>query len=159
MKNDYKHRTWRAAFATQTNNNSLLLEKYDYYVATHHDAQKTFECLAGGSDEVMSVSQKIAHSLELAAQNNVETNPVVRVRKAINVFNANVSKCNGIEIVGGVPDANLAEHQRIAVNECREQRKRLKQSVPKVFSKPTPLNSLTSVGSFQGKAVTFEVSW
>ena len=157
MKNDYKHRTWRAAFATQTNNNSLLLEKYDYYVATHHDAQKTFECLAGGSDEVLSASQKIARSLEEANQNKIDCDPLLRLRKYVDSFNTNLDKC-GIEIVG-MPETNLAEHQIAAIAESREQAKRMKLKLPKVLSSPAPVRSHTAYANHNGGQVKMEVEW
>lgn len=167
MTNDYIYKTWKSALASHLEERykprqvASMLGTFDKMAAhKKYGNEAAFAyCMENyGSCDTPTAVEQIKRQLELANTNSIETNGVVRIRKAIDTFNANLDKCSGFEIAG-LPETNLAPHQLEAIKESREQAKRLKQKLPAIFSAPAPIRKHECLASYKGKQIAIEVTW
>jgi hypothetical protein len=103
--------------------------------------------IAVGAD---TPAKSIQNGLERINSNTIDSNPVSRIRKTIQHFNANLAKC-AVEVTG-IDETKLAPHQIAQLTDSRKRSVQL--AMPEVCKEKT----YTSFGTSQNKKAKLEVT-
>jgi hypothetical protein len=136
-----------------------ILQRYDQSVIKHEPQRVFFDLIESYASE--DAAKAIERVLQLANQQTVESNPLVRIKNHIAKLKAHVNKLD-CEIVG-VDRAQLAPHQLDSIQAARDEKQRVVPEVPKLaFDNNGNLLKpfyYTIVANYRGQDVPMEIAW